>query len=361
MADSANPLLQPWQTPYGLPPFDKVDAEHYLPAFLHAMHAHRAEVNAIAANPDAPTFDNTIAALDRCGDGLHRIERLFFNLTASETSPDLQAIERDIFPAARAHHSAARDGREAVRAHRSRARGAPTSCRPDGEERRLTSASTSTSSRAERAAFGRRRQARYAAIVERPRPCCRPGSCRTFSAMKPTTACRSSRSATSQASRTTCGRPAREAALGTRRRHARHHHAVRFVDRASSSRSRSGATCASRRTPRVDDGGEHDGARDNVRSRRDPGSAQRAGAPARLRHYAEHALEDRMAGTAGCRGAPFSPLVWEPAKARAAAERDALAALANAQGADPFDRAVGLAVLRRKSAQGSATASTTRS
>ena len=59
----ANPLLESWNTPYGLPPFDRIEAEHYLPAFLHAMHTHRAEVNAIAGSADPPTFDNTIAAL----------------------------------------------------------------------------------------------------------------------------------------------------------------------------------------------------------------------------------------------------------------------------------------------------------
>ena len=70
------------------------------------MHTHRAEVNAIARNGDPPTFDNTIAALDRSGRELGRIERVFFNLTASETSADLQAIERDISPQLAAHHSA---------------------------------------------------------------------------------------------------------------------------------------------------------------------------------------------------------------------------------------------------------------
>lgn len=64
---SDNPLLQPWQTPYGLPPFDAIRPEHYIPAFEQAMQRHRAEVDAIAERADPPTFDNTLAAFDRSG------------------------------------------------------------------------------------------------------------------------------------------------------------------------------------------------------------------------------------------------------------------------------------------------------
>jgi peptidyl-dipeptidase Dcp len=103
---TANPLLQTWQTPYGLPPFELIRTDHFVPAFDHAMHAHRAYVDAIAANSEPPTFDNTLAAFDGCRRELGRIERLFFNLTASETSPSLQAIEREMSPRLAAHHSA---------------------------------------------------------------------------------------------------------------------------------------------------------------------------------------------------------------------------------------------------------------
>jgi peptidyl-dipeptidase Dcp len=91
-----NPLLQPWQTPHGLPPFNKIRPEHFAPAFAHAMRSHRAEVDAIAANTQPPTFDNTLAALDRCGRELVRIEQLFFNLTASETSPVFRRLNADV-------------------------------------------------------------------------------------------------------------------------------------------------------------------------------------------------------------------------------------------------------------------------
>ncbi len=86
-----NPLLQPWDTPYGLPPFDRVRVEDFAPAFDVAMRDHLAELDALAADPAAPTFANTVAAFDRSGRLLGRLEGLFFNLSSSCTSPELQA------------------------------------------------------------------------------------------------------------------------------------------------------------------------------------------------------------------------------------------------------------------------------
>ena len=103
---TSNPLLQPWNTPYGLPPFAAVRPEHFAPAFDAALAAHRAEIDAIAANPAPPTFDNTVAAFDRCGRLYYRIEGLFYNLTASETSPALQQVEREMAPVLAAHSNA---------------------------------------------------------------------------------------------------------------------------------------------------------------------------------------------------------------------------------------------------------------
>ena len=105
-ADHNNPLLQQWNEPFGLPPFERVRAEHFAPAFQQAMAAHRTEVDHIANASAAPTFENTIAALDRSGRLLTRTEQLFFNLTASETSSELQAVERDIAPKLAAHDNA---------------------------------------------------------------------------------------------------------------------------------------------------------------------------------------------------------------------------------------------------------------
>ena len=103
---TSNPLLQPWATSYGLPPFGAVRAEHFEPAFELALRQHRAEVDAIGAEPLPPSFENTIAALDRSGRLLHRIESLFYNLAASETSPALQAAEMRLAPVLAAHSSA---------------------------------------------------------------------------------------------------------------------------------------------------------------------------------------------------------------------------------------------------------------
>ncbi|HET9023974.1 MAG TPA: M3 family metallopeptidase [Burkholderiaceae bacterium] len=106
MLQHANPLLQPWETPFQLPPFEQIRAEHFAPAFELAVREHDEEVAAIAAHPDAPTFENTVVAIDRSGRRLTRIEQVFFNLTASETSPALQAVERDVAPKLAAHESA---------------------------------------------------------------------------------------------------------------------------------------------------------------------------------------------------------------------------------------------------------------
>jgi peptidyl-dipeptidase Dcp len=100
-----NPLLQSWDTPYGLPPFHRIRAEHFVPAFEAARREHLAEIDAIARNPAPPDFDNTVAALDRAGRLFNRIEEVFFNLTASETSPALQAAERTLAPQLAAHGS----------------------------------------------------------------------------------------------------------------------------------------------------------------------------------------------------------------------------------------------------------------
>jgi peptidyl-dipeptidase Dcp len=106
MQPDPNPLLQEWNGPYGLPPFREVRPEHFEPAFDVAMPEQLAEIDAIAGRPEAPTFDNTVAAFARCGRLMTRIELLFNNLAASHTSPALQAVEREVAPRIAGHHSA---------------------------------------------------------------------------------------------------------------------------------------------------------------------------------------------------------------------------------------------------------------
>lgn len=101
-----NPLLQDWDTPYGLPPFAALRAEHFEPALREAMRQHRAELAAIASHPAPADFDNTVAAFDRAGRRLNRIAATFYTLTASATSPELQAVQRAVAAPMAAHGSA---------------------------------------------------------------------------------------------------------------------------------------------------------------------------------------------------------------------------------------------------------------
>ncbi|HEX8665374.1 MAG TPA: M3 family metallopeptidase [Beijerinckiaceae bacterium] len=105
-ADTAeNPFDAPWNTPFELPPFDRVQPEHFRPAFDRALKAHMAEIEAIAADPSEPTFGNTVEAMERSGRDLRRVSAVFFNLAGSHTNDALQAIEREIAPRLSRHRS----------------------------------------------------------------------------------------------------------------------------------------------------------------------------------------------------------------------------------------------------------------
>jgi peptidyl-dipeptidase Dcp len=100
-----NPLLVDWDQPFGLPPFAQARPEHFRPALERAMRLHKAELASIAQQAAAPDFANTIAAFDRAGELLTRIEAAFYNLTASATSPALQAVQREMAAPMAAHWS----------------------------------------------------------------------------------------------------------------------------------------------------------------------------------------------------------------------------------------------------------------
>ncbi|MFN3304259.1 MAG: M3 family metallopeptidase [Roseateles sp.] len=102
----SNPLLQDWAGPHGLPPFADIQPAHFPPAFDAALAAHRAEIDAIAAQAEPPSFANTVAAFDASGRLLTRLEQLFYTLAASATSPELQAVQRDLAAPLAAHNSA---------------------------------------------------------------------------------------------------------------------------------------------------------------------------------------------------------------------------------------------------------------
>ena len=101
-----NPLLEPWDAPFGAPPLDRASPAHFRPAYEQAMAGHRAEVAAIAANPAPPDFNNVIVALEMSGRLLARVEGVFHNLAASATSPALQEIELELAPVIAAHWTA---------------------------------------------------------------------------------------------------------------------------------------------------------------------------------------------------------------------------------------------------------------
>ncbi len=103
---SENPLLQAWDTPFGLPPYERLRAEHFEPALREAMREHLAELAVIASLKEAPSFDNTVAAFDRAGRRLARVASVFYNLASSATSPELQAVQRAIAAPMAAHESA---------------------------------------------------------------------------------------------------------------------------------------------------------------------------------------------------------------------------------------------------------------
>lgn len=103
---STNPLLQDWAGPHGLPPFADIHPAHFQPAFDAALAAHRAEIDAIAAQAEAPGFANTVAAFDASGRQLTRLEHLFYTLAASATSPELQAVQRALAAPLAEHGSA---------------------------------------------------------------------------------------------------------------------------------------------------------------------------------------------------------------------------------------------------------------
>ena len=101
-----NPLLAPWTAPFDAPPLAAVTPAHFAPAYAQALAQHAAEVAAIAADPASPSFANTVAALERCGAPLTRVEMVFSNLALSETSDALQAIELEMAPRLAQHWNA---------------------------------------------------------------------------------------------------------------------------------------------------------------------------------------------------------------------------------------------------------------
>lgn len=103
-ADAGNPLLQVSGLPYDMPAFDRIRNEHYLPAYEQAMQIHQSEIQAIATLEAAPDFENTIVAMERAGQDLSRVARIFNNVNGAHTNPDMQAVQRELAPRLAAHN-----------------------------------------------------------------------------------------------------------------------------------------------------------------------------------------------------------------------------------------------------------------
>src|SRR5213079_3683172 len=99
-----NPLAAESVLPYQYPSFDKIKDEHFVPAIEAGMRDQLKEIEPIANNPEKPTFDNTIVALERTGRLLDRAQRMFSNLNACDTNPTRQKIDKEMAPKLAAHH-----------------------------------------------------------------------------------------------------------------------------------------------------------------------------------------------------------------------------------------------------------------
>jgi peptidyl-dipeptidase Dcp len=101
---AGNPLLGEFTAPFGAPPFDKIRVEHYLPAYEEGMRQQNEAIAAIVGNSEAPTFANTIEALEASGDLLARVDNIFQSMNSANTSDELQEVAKKIAPMQSAHY-----------------------------------------------------------------------------------------------------------------------------------------------------------------------------------------------------------------------------------------------------------------
>ena len=98
-----NPLLADWATPFEIAPFDQISDADFEPAFDKALTAHKAEIDAIATRAEAPTFDNTIGALEAAGEGLDKVLSVFYTVAGADSNPEREALQRTFAPKLAAH------------------------------------------------------------------------------------------------------------------------------------------------------------------------------------------------------------------------------------------------------------------
>jgi peptidyl-dipeptidase Dcp len=100
---TVNPFFREYNTPYGVPPFAEIRNEHFIPAFEEGIRQQQAEIDAIVANTEEPTFENTIAALDYSGNLLTRVSSVFFNYNSANISDEIESIAREVAPQLSSH------------------------------------------------------------------------------------------------------------------------------------------------------------------------------------------------------------------------------------------------------------------
>ena len=103
-ANTDNPFFTEFNTPYEVPPFDRIENSHFLPAFKEGIARHQAEIDAIISNPEAPGFANTVEALDYSGKMLSAVSKVFYNLTSANTGEEIQQIAREVSPLMTGHY-----------------------------------------------------------------------------------------------------------------------------------------------------------------------------------------------------------------------------------------------------------------
>jgi peptidyl-dipeptidase Dcp len=96
--EGQNPFYHDYDTPFGTPPFSKIEIDHYMPAFQDGMKQEMEEINTIANNPESPTFENTLEAMEQTGELLDKVSHVFYNLTSAHTNDNLQSLAKELSP-----------------------------------------------------------------------------------------------------------------------------------------------------------------------------------------------------------------------------------------------------------------------
>ena len=105
-ANMDNPFFKEWTTTFGVPPFDEIKVEHFVPAITEGINQQQAEIDAIVANTEEPNFENTILVLDKSGRLLDKVQGVFGPLNSADTNDEMQAAAREITPLMSKHRDA---------------------------------------------------------------------------------------------------------------------------------------------------------------------------------------------------------------------------------------------------------------